>query len=221
MNSSRGGKGLSLRLSYLRSIYQQEHHIWDIGCDHGHLGLSFISEPHVEMIHFVDPSKLVIEELTKKVGAYISMGKIDIQHKKGQDLEINNKNNFIIIAGMGGEEVGDIIQNILPQLDKDSRIVISPHRKILELRHLLSKLPIFLRNESVIRENGQFYQILELTPGNGTQKVSLYGDQLWESDLGKEYLEHELSYIKYHRDVASQAYGEYLKSTYAMKFSKD
>jgi tRNA (adenine22-N1)-methyltransferase len=221
MSFSRVGRELSSRLSFLRSHYRDEHHIWDIGCDHGLLGLSFLDKPSVKSIHLIDPSELVINELRGKVGAYITKAKVLISQIEGQKIKIADKKNLIFMAGMGGEIIGEIIENILPQLDYHSRIVISPHRKILDLRLLLSRLPISLESENVIKENNQFYQILCLTPSEAPKIVSLYGDNLWDSSHGKEYLEHELSYIKHHRNLAAKAYEDYLKLTYAMKFSKD
>lgn len=211
--SNRAGEALSSRLAKLQSYYSNERVVWDIGCDHGQLGLSFSDVETVTSIHFVDPSQKVIETLKKKIkDSYISIPKINVHHKEGQSVEIETSSNLIFIAGMGGLEIGEIVSKLYSKLDQTSKFVISPHRKILEVRALLNKLPISLLSEEVIQENGQFYQILELGISRDGMKVPLYGTDLWNSPLGEEYRQYQLKYFNYHKDLASQEYVRHLKS---------
>jgi tRNA A22 N-methylase len=210
MSFFRGGQPLSSRLSKLQSFYQGESHIWDIGCDHGLLGLSFSHHPEVKSINLVDPSALVIDVLNKKLkDSYISNA--TIFHEHGQKIKIKSPSNCIFIAGMGGKEVGEIILHLLPQLEPDSKFVISPHRKIMELRKLLSELPLGLKCEEVLIEDKQFYQMLVLVPGKGAP-IHPYGKDIWRGKEGREYLDHQIRYLSVHRDEASLEYLKYLKN---------
>lgn len=210
---SREGESLSLRLSSLRKHYSHEKHVWDIGCDHGLLGLSFVQEEAVTEINLVDPSELVVNELKKKLlDSYITnSNNIKIHHKKGQELNISSNENCIFIAGMGGKEMGQIIRHLTGQLDKTSRFIISPHKSILELRELLRELPLSLLNEEVIQDEGRFYQVICLVPSKDGEKVSLYGEGVWKGEAGERYRLHTLEYLKNHRDKASQSFAQYLK----------
>lgn len=211
-SSSRGGE-LSFRLSKLHDKHHEEENIWDIGCDHGLLGLSFLDDEKVKSVHLVDPSILVIETLQNKLkDAYISKDKLFVHHKRGQEIIPSSHPNAIFIAGMGGKEIGEIIQALLPYIDESSRIIISPHRKILELRSLLNSLPVRLLEEEVIEEDGQFYQILVLKPSLYGKRVSHYGEALWSSECGKRYREHQILHFKVHKDEASMGYVKYLTS---------
>jgi tRNA (adenine22-N1)-methyltransferase len=212
--SSSSRVGGSTRLTKLHSYYQNETHVWDIGCDHGYLGSSFKDIETVKSIQLVDPSMPVVENLKD---SYISVPKVFIHHNEGQKLIINSPSNLIFIAGMGGKEIGEIILNLLPQLDVSSRLIISPHRKIIELRTLLSELPLSLISEEVIEEDQQFYQILELTPNPNGMKVPVFGEQLWASDIGEKYRNHQLKHYKAHKDLASQEYVGYLETLNPLK----
>ncbi len=207
MSSYRAGDSLSHRLQSLKSYYTNQRNIWDIGCDHGQLGLSFVSSD-VDSIHLVDPSPAVIYKLKD---SYITIENVFITEFKGQKLSIISLSNCIFIAGMGGKEIGEIIVHLLPQLDHTSRIVISPHRKIIELRKLLSSLPLSLIEEKVVLEDQQFYQILCLSPRSGT-KVHMFGESLWVSVEGEKYRQHQIKFFTPHQDMASQDYVTYLKS---------
>lgn len=188
-------------------------HVWDIGCDHGLLGLSF-SQESATSITLVDPSPAVIEKLKIKINSntsHITKPNISIMLSKGQDLKLSNRNNTIFIAGMGGEEIGQIVTALLPQLDQTSRIVISPHRKGLELRKLLASLELSIAHEEVVTEDGQFYPILVLHPGSGP-KVHPYGQKIWEGETGEAYRQQQLLHFQVHRDEASCAYVSYLRA---------
>ena len=211
-SSSRSRESLSLRLSKLKSYHSTEKYIWDIGCDHGILGLSFAGLQEVQEINLVDPSEPVIDKLKDKIKDSYITTRVLIHHLPGQKMEIKSKNNLIYIAGMGGEEIGEIISSLLPQLDSTSMFIISPHRKILELRSLLGELPVSLVKEEVLFEDNQHYQILALRPHSLSRPVSAYGEELWLGDTGRAYLKHQLNFFRLHRDEASQKYLEYLKT---------
>lgn len=212
MSSSRVGDTLSHRLKSIKSYHSNQRNIWDIGCDHGLLGLSFAGSD-VDSIHLVDPSRPVINKLKD---SYITIEKVFITEAEGQKLTITSLSNCIYIAGMGGKEIGSIILHLLPQLDSTSRIVISPHRKILELRSLLATLPLTLIEEKVLYEDEQYYQILCLTPGNGP-RVHQYGENIWGSEAGEEYRQHQIKFFTPHQDLASQSYVAYLKGLNPVK----
>ncbi len=215
MSSSRVGVALSKRLSKIKSYYENERHVWDIGCDHGDLGLSFSDNQSVEAIHLVDPSSKVIDQLQIRIkDSYITIPKINIKQIKGQKLTIEKQNNIIFIAGMGGKEIGEIIQSLLPLIDSSSKIIISPHKNILELRVLLNQLPISLIDEDIVFENNQYYQLIVLRPDNSvsSSKVSLYGSLLWTKVHSENYRDHLLKYFVHHRGALSIGYVNYLKS---------
>lgn len=215
MSFSRVGVALSKRLSKIKSYYENERHVWDIGCDHGDLGLSFSEYDSVDEIHLVDPSSKVIDELKRKlVDSYITNRKIFIHHENGQKIKIEQKNNIIFIAGMGGKEIGEIVLSLLPLIDYTSKIIISPHKNILELRVLLNQLPVSLIDEDLVFENNQYYQLIVLRPelSISSSRVSFFGSLLWTKEHGENYRDHLLKYFINHRGALSQDYVNYLKS---------
>lgn len=204
--------GLSIRLQSLRNKYQNERSIWDIGCDHGLLGLSFACEPSVEAIHLVDPSSAVINQLQKTIDSYITKTRIFIHHSHGQKVELGEGDHLIFIAGMGGKEIREILESLKPQLSPPSRIIISPHRNILELRKFLNSSRYRLESESVLLDGEQFYQIIALSLDASLPEVGLYGSSLWSGEWGKAYREHQLRFFGAHRDELSRMYCNFLET---------
>lgn len=206
----------SKRLKLLASFYNESPYIWDIGCDHGLLGLSFYELPQCREIHLVDPSLKVIETLQKSLAdAYITIPeKIKIHHQFGQDIQTNLTPKCIFIAGMGGKEIQEICTHLISQMHKNDRLVISPHRKILELREFLYNSELRLIDETLAFEGGQYYQILCLSRDPKYSKVSLYGDKLWSEAIGKNYRDQQLSTFINHQDTRSKCYVDHLRSLY-------
>ncbi len=220
MNSFKVGETLSHRLRTLASYYHHTPEVWDIGCDHGLLGLSFLRHKEVKEIHLVDPSKPVIDRLTDSISAHIPIqaSSLKVEHKRGQDIVFETSYpKTIFIAGMGGKEILEIAQHLTPQMTSKDRLIVSPHRKIHELRQYLSNSKLKLFDETVIEEDDQFYQILVLEKNVNLPNVSGFGQQLWESATGRRYLEHQLKHVEVHQDVVSRAYLQYLQDKIADK----
>jgi tRNA A22 N-methylase len=216
--SKRGEKGLSHRLRTLANFYHQSPVIYDIGCDHGLLGLSFCEREEVREIHFVDPSGPVIESLNVNlIDSHISRKDLILETHQitGQKLQLSPLSKCIFIAGMGGKEIGEILLKLTPQLSSIDRVVISPHRKILELRRSLQDSPFGLVTELVMREENQFYLIMVLEKRRDLPRISRYGTYLWQTPDGKEYLNKEVNHFGLHQDDLSKGYIEYLQSVLA------
>ncbi len=202
---------LSPRLSALRSHFRNHEIIWDIGCDHGKLGLAFLAERAVNTIHLVDPSEHVIRNLKNYIDSYITdpFKKIKIENKKGQEITLGPQKKLILIAGMGGKEINEILERLQTQLGEEDDVIISPHRDILLLRNKLHSSPFSLVKESLVFDENRFYQVLALSVRKGP-KVHPYGDDVFQGDLGKSYLLHQKLAFSAHKDLQSRAYLQYL-----------
>jgi tRNA (adenine22-N1)-methyltransferase len=204
---------LSPRLGHLRSHHRQHESIWDIGCDHGKLGLSFLNERDVKEVHLVDPSPPVIKNLKYFIDSYITEEKfkIHIHENKGQDIVPGPLSKLILIAGMGGKEIVTICEHLRSYLSSDDDLVISPHRDILQVRAFLHSSSFTLGKESIVSDEGRFYQCISLNVRGG-EKVPLYGREIFQGEVGEKYLRHQLAVMSAHQDVRSRSYADYLRT---------
>lgn len=203
---------LSLRLKTLAGYYHQSHLVYDIGCDHGLLGLSFLKQESVQGIYLVDPSIDVIRTLNTYIDSYITdRDLINVLHQKGQEVVLSSGSRTVFIAGMGGKEIQEILKNLITQVNPEDRIVISPHRNILELRAYLNESAFNLIEETSLFEDGQYYQIICLGTGKGKGKVHPYGSEIWESEVGSDYKKHQIGTFSIHQDPLAKAYVAHLR----------
>lgn len=201
---------LSKRLATLASFYRGQDIIWDVGCDHGHLGLSFFKGESSPKIYLVDPAAPVIKKLKQKVNdSYIPT--IQVFHQEGQEITLGSEySHFIFIAGMGGLEIIDILRRVIPQLQEGDELLISPHNKVLDVRKYLGELHPLLLSEGVLVEGGIWYPYFHL--GLGGRVISQYGDQIFEGESGEGYRAHLLEKLARHRDEESLRYLNFLKA---------
>ena len=166
----------------------------------------------MKAIHLVDPSTLVIDTLKHFINSYITdpFFKIRIENKKGQEILPGPEKKIIFIAGMGGKEILSILHHLETKMSPEDDIVISPHRDLLPLRKELSESRFSLGKESLVFDEGRFYQILALNRREG-RKVHPYGEEIFRNDLGDKYRAHQLSTFTAHQDLQSAGYVRYLR----------
>jgi len=212
-NSSKvGDKHFTKRLKTLHEYYHGAEVVWDIGCDHGLLGLSFLTDPRVKNIHLVDPSLAVINKLKQTLkDSYITNGNVTIHHKQGQKVLYGTESKCVFIAGMGGKEIEEIFSHLVKFLTADDLVVVSPHRKVLELRQFLMYSDLGLVKEEVVLDHDQFYPIFCLSKNPRLKKSSAYGEEIWSTLEGTKYKDHQVKFFSCHKDEASQRYVEFLK----------
>lgn len=203
---------LSPRLQSLRSHYDSHESVWDIGCDHGKLGLSFLKETEVKKIHLVDPSPHVIKTLKLFIDSYITKQsfKLEIHEKSGQEVMPGPEKKLILIAGMGGKEIESISLHLLNYLTPNDDLVISPHRDILQLREKLHSSPFSLEKETLVFDEGRFYQVISLKVKEGP-KVHPYGEEIFRGEEGEKYRQHQIAAFTAHQDLRSRKYVQYLR----------
>lgn len=159
----------------------------------------------------MDPSDKVIKNLKAIVDSHITKQELYLHQQRGQDLILNSASKIIFIAGMGGKEIREIIDHLLPQLTPADRLCLSPHKNLLELRKHLASMPIGLIAENLVQDLGRYYQVLCLASDSKLPRVSHYGEAIWRSPEGKGYREQQLRHFSAHRDHTSQKYTEFLK----------
>ena len=205
---------LSKRLDYLASHYQGEENVYDIGCDHGLLGLSFVTYSTVKKIYLIDPNPFSVDLIKESIDSYITEPVLIYPLKQsGENTKISSPNSIVFIAGMGGKTIVEILSAWSEEDYKNaSQIVVSAHRGQLEMREFLRHCEFNVLREGVVIESGHFYEVLSVSKVRPGPLVSLYGDDMWRMSESNQYLRHQISYLKHHRDEASQRYLNFLKS---------
>ncbi len=157
---------LSVRLQYLMELIPKTSELWDIGCDHGLLGLQALAMGRAQRVHFVDPAPAVIEKLKQELRSpglsvwwRANRDKIFFHQKMGEEV-LESINGVAVIAGMGGEKMAKIIEK-----DFDGqKLVLNPFSHIDEVKTRLVGRSWEVKQSSV-RDRDIDYVVYEIKNG--------------------------------------------------------
>lgn len=187
-------KNLSKRIASIINLTSANQYIYDLCCDHGEIGLGiyekFKTNPEFKELIFNDQVSSICSKLKDKITSIYSYIPKDMNIQEGPCGLIDFKeNSTIVIVGVGY----DTVKSILDKLPKHAELIISSHTKPLEMRQLLSS-KLKLKEELLVYENKQFYEILKLDTYAG-QEIPKIGN-FTKNEQYQLYLEQLASHFK-------------------------
>lgn len=130
----------------------------DIGSDHGLLVKYLLDNNLVPFCYASDNKKGPFERLKKNLSTYISQNKVEVDLVDGIK-NLTNKYKTIIIAGMGGDLIKEILEKEKDKLKNIEYLLLSPHGKEKELREFLTSNQFQIIDENVVYED-HYYEII-------------------------------------------------------------
>ncbi|WP_241209327.1 tRNA (adenine(22)-N(1))-methyltransferase TrmK, partial [Streptococcus sp. DD11] len=137
-------------------------------------------------------------------------------------FEAEDQIDTIVIAGMGGRLIADILDNGRAKLGPVSRLILQPNNREDELRSWLSEQGFMLVAEELLEEAGKFYEILVAEAGRQllTEQEKRFGPCLlreasavfqakWQKELSK--LEKALAQIPEEKEQERSAISQKIK----------
>ena len=193
---------LSKRLLAAAALVRDGGRIVDVGTDHAYLPIKLISEGKVSSAIACDIGVGPLENAAKNVARYSLEGKIDLRLSNGLEKVEANEVDHIIICGMGGELIAEIIDACHWAKSEDKRYILQPMSAADDLRKYLCENGFKVEKETLVRDAGRLYVVL-LAAYDGVSRQPdlcyLYtGTVTPEQEYGKEYLERQLSRINRH-----------------------
>lgn len=172
----------------------------DVGTDHGYL-----------------PAFLVLNGITDSaIAADIGIGPLDNARKTVEkyDLEDNiqlilsdglekipHDSEEIIIAGMGGTLISEILSKADWIKNKDIHLILQPMTHSQDVREFLTENGFYIDDEKTVEDSGKVYIVISaFYSGRNERKTPFYwyfGDKISnESDTDVAYIKRQYSYLK-------------------------
>ena len=124
-----------------------------------------------------------------------------------------NQTHLVIIAGVGGDLLLKLVQDILKKHPKNTKIdfILCPVRQLHKVRFGLSELNLRLIDEQLIKEFAQYYEVLHVSNHKEGKDISLIGECMWNLNrpTDQEYLAKNL---KHYGNMCKQVEQEGVKS---------
>lgn len=139
----------------------------DIGCDHAHTCIYLIKNGIAQFCIGMDVREGPLEKAAQNIALYGSDDKIELRKSYGLDALKPGEVSTIIIAGMGGE----LVQNILSRdilTGKVSltvaEIILQPQSKLYEVRDFLDRNGFVIVDEAMSHTDDKFYTSMKILP---------------------------------------------------------
>lgn len=157
---------LSNRLKKIAELVDFGATVIDVGTDHGYVP-NFLCEKKISGdIIATDISKNSLEksiELTKKMG-----NEKFIRNILANGIVKKNRDN-IIIAGLGGIQIAEIILNSIEISKSAKKLILQPMQKTNILRRELNNMGFEIIDEEIIFEDDRYFEII-IAKFNGKKK---------------------------------------------------
>ena len=194
---------LSQRLQTILNMVNDDYdHIWDTCCDHGLLGRAIYLQKPNSVVHFVDVMNHLIDQLQDELNddSRFNNSPRWFTHAIDSEKLPLHANNYhlIIIAGVGGDLLLNLVQAILKKHPKNTKIdfILCPVRQLHKVRFGLSELNLRLIDEQLIKEFAQYYEVLHVSNHKEGKDISLIGESMWDLNrpTDQEYLAKNLKH---------------------------
>ena len=185
---------LSKRLSSVVSYVSSGNKVADIGCDHAFTSIHLIRSGIASSVlaSDVNDGPLVIAEKNIRMSGLDSQ--IEVRKSNGLS-EITTSDNIdtILISGMGGYLIIDILNSNIGVRDKAKELILQPQSDIHNVRHYLHNNGFSISDEMMVYEDGKYYNIIKAVPGNQSYDNEfeyLYGKALIDNrdEVFKNYI---------------------------------
>lgn len=151
---------ISKRISKILDFIEVEDKVADIGCDHGYLGLGCIQKG-VTFVQNIDNKIGPLNTAKRNLQEYVDS---NIIYTLCDGLnELDERVDTIVISGMGGDLITQIINENLDKAKKLKKIIIVAHSKVPFLRKNLTKY-FSIIDEDLVEDNGKIYEIIVFNP---------------------------------------------------------
>ena len=166
------------RLKTISNYIEDNSNIIDVGCDHSLLGIYLCLNKNNIKVIASDINKNPLIKAKENIEKYNLNNQIKIKLGNGITT-IEDNTDTIVISGMGGKTIIDILNNP-NRLRNIKKIILSPNNDIDLVRKHLVKLGFYISKEELVKERDIIYTIIEFEKGKKryVKKDFLYGPLL-------------------------------------------
>lgn len=162
---------ISLRLKIVSSMVDNCECVADIGTDHGYVPIYLVESKVCKRAIASDINKGPVEKARFNIKLYGLENKIDVRLGSGLATIKPGEAQYVIIAGMGGNLIRDIIIDGMEVFKKADALILQPMRNSEVLREYIYKSGFKIIDEELCIDENRFYEIIKIRYDNERQEV--------------------------------------------------
>ncbi len=136
----------------------------DIGCDHGYLSIYLVQSGKKDSAIAMDVRPGPLSKAKENVSVYCLEDKITFRLSDGLDKLSKNEADTVIIAGMGGPLMEEILTKGRDVALSCKELILQPQSDIPHFRHFLMEEGYLFLEEDCILDEGKYYFPIKVCP---------------------------------------------------------
>ena len=154
---------LSKRLSVIKEMVPSGV-VADVGSDHGKLIISLLEDKVILKGYGIENKKAPFSRLEKAIEDAHAQKQITALFSDGIS-ELPSDVDVVVIAGMGGHLIINILESHVEKLKNVKSIVVDAHNSVDKVRKSIVSLGYFIKDEKVVFEDDIYYEIIRFDKG--------------------------------------------------------
>ncbi len=192
---------LSKRLQKIADLVGEDSIVCDIGTDHGYIPVYLIKNNISKKVIGTDISKGSLDKIIELVQKEALEDRIECRLGDGLDILEEKEVDSLIIAGMGGILISEILEEGREVTEHIENFILQPMVGSKELRRYLVDNGYKIISEDLLFEEGKFYEIILAERGRQKIDKDIHYEisQLLIRDrhpLLREFLEYKINKVK-------------------------
>ncbi len=201
---------LTPRLEKIASLVKKDSKVADIGTDHGYIPLFLLQNNISSFAIASDVNKKPLESAENNIKIYGYNEKIQTRLGGGLTTLKAGEVDTIIIAGMGGLLIADILEASPEILNTAKTFILQPMQAQEELRKYVVQKGFSIKKDLLVKEDHRIYEVMVIEKGIQTVVDEIYyliGFHIKDNPipLVEEFIQRKLmTYDKIIQDVKGQ-----------------
>ena len=157
---------LSKRLQAVAGMVTPGNRVADIGCDHAYTAIYLLTNRISPYVVAMDINQGPLDSAIENVERYGVADKISIRKSDGLKMLHPGEADTILIAGMGGRLMLQILTSQMKMVSAAKELVLQPQSEAYLVRKTLKELGYIIIKENMLKEDGKYYVIIKLKYGS-------------------------------------------------------
>lgn len=172
--------GLSRRLMAIADLARSGQCVCDVGCDHAHIPIRLLQEGRFKRAIGMDVIEGPLEKAAGNLSLYGMQDRIGLRLSDGLDAFCIGEADTLIITGMGGSMMQEILLREPEKTRSFQALVLGPQSDPEKVRSALRALGFRIEDERLIYDDGKYYPIVRAVRGDskGDPLADSKGDPL-------------------------------------------
>lgn len=187
------------RLETIGSKVPQGSVLADIGTDHAYLPVWLLQQHKIKYAIAGDIAQGPCEAAKNTVAMFGMKNKVEVRCGSGLQVLQTGEADCIVIAGMGGSTIVDILQADIKLAQQAKVLVLQPMAGASALRRWLCDNGWRLEDEDLVADGSHLYEIIVAMPGKATE----YTDAQLEVGPCLLAMQHELLPAQFKKIITS------------------